>query len=72
MRLSVLALLVMAPLVICAGLILWPDLAPKTGWCVIALAVLAGGYWDHELLIAEAGLPLRASESLITTPAPEK
>ncbi|MEO8364972.1 MAG: hypothetical protein ABI538_02075 [Pseudoxanthomonas sp.] len=56
-RLSVLALLVLVPLLLCAGLVLWPGLAPKTGWCVIALLVLAGGYGDRQLMAAEAGAP---------------
>lgn len=62
MRLWVLALLVLVPLLLCAGLILWPGLAPRAGWCVIALAVLAGGYCDHQLLTAEAGFPARIGE----------
>lgn len=72
MRLVVLALLVLFPLLLCAGLILWPDLAPKTGWCAIALAVLVGGYRDHQLLAAEAGLSSRFGASAEATPAPEK
>lgn len=63
MRLAVLALLVLVPLLLCAGLILWPNLAPKTGWCVIALAVLAGGYKDLQLLAAEAGFPAAITDS---------
>ena len=55
-------LLVLVPLLLCAGLILWPGLAPKTGWCVIALAVLAGGYRDCQLLATEAGFPTASAE----------
>lgn len=62
-RLSVLAVLVLAPLLVCAGLILWPNLAPKAGWCVIALLVLAGGYKDSRLVAAEAGSATRIGES---------
>lgn len=62
-RLAVLVLLVLVPLLLCAGLILWPNLAPKTGWCVIALAVLAGGYKDRKLLATEAGFPTGIGES---------
>lgn len=72
MRLVVLALLVLLPLLLCAALLLWPDLAPKAGWCAIALAVLAGGYRDQQLLAAEAGFPSSASKSPIATPASEK
>lgn len=63
LRLAVLALLVLVPLLLCAGLILWPNLAPKTGWCVMALAVLAGGYKDRKLLATEAGFPTGIGES---------
>ena len=70
MRLSVLALLILVPLLLCAGLVLWPNLAAKTGWCVIALAVLAGGYRDRQLLAAEAGVPARIEPS--TTAIPSK
>ena len=62
MRLVVLALLVLLPLMLCTGLILWPELAPKTGWCAIAVAVLAGGYRDQQLLAAEAGFLSWASK----------
>jgi hypothetical protein len=72
MRLVVLTLLVLFPLLLCAGLILWSDLAPKTGWCVIALAVLVGGYRNHQLLVAEAGLPSRIDASPAAIPTPEK
>lgn len=72
MRLGVLALLVLVPLLFCAGLILWPDLAPKTGWCAIALAVLAGGYMDQRLLAAEAGYPIGVTDSPATVPTSEK
>ena len=57
MRLSVLVLLVLAPLLLCAGLMLWPNLAAGTGWCAVALAVLVGGYRDQQLLATEAGFP---------------
>lgn len=63
LRLLLLALLVLAPLLLCAGLILWPDLAPKTGWCLIAVAVLVGGYGNHQLLAAEAGIPSVSGKS---------
>lgn len=69
-RLSVLALLVLVPLLLCAGLILWPGLAPKTGWCVISLAVLAGGYRDRQLLVAEAGFPTGGDEPRGTIQTP--
>jgi hypothetical protein len=72
MRLVVSALLVLVPLLLCAGLILWPNLAPKTGWCVIALAVLAGGYTDRQLLAAEAGFPSTIGQSPAAIPTPEK
>ena len=63
MRMLVLALLVLIPLLLCAGLILWPSLAPRMGWCAIALSVLAGGYRDQLLLAAEAGFATRIGES---------
>lgn len=72
LRLVVLALLVLLPLLLCAGLVLWPDLAPKTGWCAIALAVLAGGYRDQQLLAAEAGFSSSTGKSPIAASAPEK
>lgn len=72
MRLLVLVLLVLVPLLLCGGLILWPDLAPKTGWCVIALAVLAGGYRDHQLLAAEAGFSTQVEESRIVNSISKK
>lgn len=56
-RLLVLALLLIFPLLLCVGLILWPNLAPRTCWCLIALSVLAGGYRERQLLTVEAGLP---------------
>lgn len=68
MRLSVLSLLVLVPLLLCAGLILWPGLAPKTAWCVIALVVLAGGYRDCQLLAMEAGFPTASGEAPETLP----
>jgi hypothetical protein len=72
LRLGVLALLALVPLLFCAGLVLWPDLAPKTGWCAIALAVLAGGYLDRQLLAAEAGSPSGVDDSPVAAPASEK
>ena len=54
-RLLVLALLVLLPLLLCFGLVLWPTVAPKTCWCLMVLSVLAGGYLDRLLLMAEAG-----------------
>lgn len=72
LRLGVLALLALVPLLFCAGLVLWPDLAPKTGWCAIALAVLAGGYLDRQLLAAEAGSPSGVNDSPAAAPASEK
>lgn len=72
MRLSALAWLVLVPLLLCVGLMLWPQLAPRTGWCVIALVVLAGGYRNHHLLVAEAGLQSPDNPSPATVPAPEK
>lgn len=71
MRLAVLAWLVLVPLLLCAGLMLWPNLAPRTGWWVMALAVLAGGYRDRQLLAAEAGFPTRSGELPGTVPTPE-
>ena len=72
MRLSVLAVLVLVPLLLCVGLMLWPNLAPRTGWCVMALAVLAGGYRDRQLLAAEAGSPNPAAESPVTAEIAKK
>ena len=72
MRLSVLVLLVLVPLLLCAGLMLWPNLAAKTGWCFMALAVLAGGYRDRQLLATEAGFPAPGGELPGTVSAPEK
>ena len=72
MRLSVLVLLVLVPLLLCAGLMLWPNLAAKSGWCFMALAVLAGGYRDRQLLAAEAGFPAPGGELPGTVSAPEK
>jgi hypothetical protein len=67
----VLALLVLVPLLLCAGLMLWPNLAPRTGWCAIALAVLAGGYRDRQLLAIEAGSPTRGGGPPGTVSAPK-
>ena len=72
MRLSVLVLLVLVPLLLCAGLMLWPNLAAKTGWCFMALAVLAGGYRDRQLLAAEAGFPAPGGELPGTVSTSEK
>ena len=69
MRLAVLALLVLVPLLLCAGLMLWPNLAAKTGWCLVALAVLAGGYQDRRLLAVEAGPASATAPSTTTIPA---
>lgn len=55
MRLLVLALLAGFPLLATLALLLWPLLAPRLGWSVIALSILAGGYLEQQLLAAEAG-----------------
>lgn len=72
MRLAVLALLVLVPLLLCAGLMLWPNLAAGTGWCAVALAVLAGGYRDQQLLATEAGFPSPGGKPVGTVSASEK
>jgi hypothetical protein len=71
-RLLVLALLVLIPLLLCAGLILWPSLAPRMGWCAMALAILVGGYSDRQLLASEAGFPIRIGEPPAAVTAPKK
>lgn len=55
MRLLVLALLAGLPLLITFILLLWPQFAPRLGWCAVALSILGGGYLERQLLAAEAG-----------------
>ncbi|HYM87322.1 MAG TPA: hypothetical protein VET30_11400 [Pseudoxanthomonas sp.] len=55
-RLAVLALLTLLPLVLAMFLFLWPQLAPRLGWCVITASILAGGCLERRLLGAEAGI----------------
>ncbi len=55
-RLTVLGLLTLVPLLLAVILFLWPQLAPRLGWCVITASILAGGALERHLLAAEAGL----------------
>jgi hypothetical protein len=54
-RALVLAVLVMAPLLVAAVLVLWPQSLPRLGWGLIAALVLAGGTLEQSLLAREGG-----------------
>lgn len=60
LRVAVLALLAVVPALLIGAMLLWPQLMPRAGWCLIALSVLAGGYLERQLLAAEAG-PVEAA-----------
>lgn len=56
-RLVVLLLLALLPLILALALFAWPSLAPRLGWCLIAISVLAGGCLERGLQYLEARQP---------------
>lgn len=54
LRATVLVLLAVVPALLIGAMLLWPQLMPRAGWCLVALSVLAGGYLERQLLSAEA------------------
>ena len=55
LRLAALGLLAIIPLCLAGALALWPELAPRAGWGLIVLSLLAGGCLERYLLAVEAG-----------------
>ena len=62
LRVAILALLAVLPALLALALVLWPGLFPRTGWSLVALSILAGGYLERQLLAAEAATPRDASK----------
>lgn len=54
LRLLVLAVLAVVPLLLACAAFTWPQAAPRLGWWLIAVSVLAGGVLEQVLLAAEA------------------
>ena len=57
LRVVILALLAVIPALLTLALVLWPGFFPRTGWSLVALSILAGGYLERQLLAAEAATP---------------
>ena len=57
LRVAILALLAVVPALLALALVLWPGFFPRTGWSLVALSILAGGYLERQLLAAEAVTP---------------
>ena len=57
LRMLILVLLAVIPLLLTIVLVRWPGVMPQAGWCLVALSVLAGGYLERQLLMAEADTP---------------
>lgn len=57
LRVAILALLAVIPLLLTIALVRWPGFFPQAGWSLVALSVLAGGYLERQLLVAEADTP---------------
>ena len=57
LRVAILALLAVIPLLLTVILVRWPEFFPQAGWSLVALSVLAGGYLERQLLVAEADSP---------------
>ena len=66
LRVAILALLTVIPLLLTLALVLWPGFFPRTGWSLVALSILAGGYLERQLLAAEAVTPREAHKQKAT------
>ena len=60
LRVAILALLAVVPALLALALVLWPGFFPRTGWSLVALSILVGGYLERQLLAAEAITPREA------------